>query len=160
MDTQNNQPNIKGWGADLDHNNRPAYPMERIPARDIGVHWEKPEQQKQTVEILVSKERPGITSLFGTTVPLRGLSGKFRKFAFKYSENDIRHWMILLLADRVDMVEGILDDLKSGHFPNLYKEMGLKAELRHNKIGFAKRVVLPTLVIGALGYFLVKRVRR
>ena len=27
---------IKGWGSDLDHKNRPAYPMERKPPRLEG----------------------------------------------------------------------------------------------------------------------------
>ena len=44
--------------------------------------------------------------------------------AFKQSENDMRHWLMLLLADRVNVVEGLIDDLAHGHVPNLFKEMG------------------------------------
>ena len=33
---------IQGWGADLDHKDRPGYPMERTPPRLEGVHWDQP----------------------------------------------------------------------------------------------------------------------
>ena len=65
----NGHAHINGWGADLDHKNRPAYPKERTPPRLEGIHWDQPEQQAQNVEILHSNERPGITPVFGTSVP-------------------------------------------------------------------------------------------
>lgn len=139
---------IKGWGADLDHADRPAYPMERIPARLEGVHWHEPEQQDETVEILQSSERPSITPLFGTTLPPSGLSGQVRRFAFRYSENDLRHWMLLLFADRVNMFEGLGADLKRGHIPNLFAEMGGKAEFKHNRQAAVKKVVIASAVAG------------
>ncbi len=65
MENKKDYSHIQGWGADLDPVNRPAYPKERIPARLKGIHWDHPEQQKQTVEILRSNERPDITPVFG-----------------------------------------------------------------------------------------------
>ncbi len=127
-----------GWGADLEARNRPAEPMERQPAR-IAVPWSVPEQQAPRVEILHSVERPRITPVFGTTHPPRGLSGSVRRYAFRYSENDLRHWLLLLAADRLDMGEGLVDDLRSGRIPNLPREMGLRAELRHNPRGAARK---------------------
>ena len=117
MDTVTNTPektrevparfaHIKGWGADLDHAMRPAYPMERMPARLEGDHFHAPVQQAQTVEILQSIERPSITPIFGTPQPLSGMSGMLRRAAFRYNESDLRHWLMLLFADRVNMVEG------------------------------------------------------
>ena len=35
---------------------------------------------------------------------------KARKIAFRWAENDMRHWLILLAADRVNVVEGIGED--------------------------------------------------
>jgi hypothetical protein len=102
--------NIPGWGADLDRANRPAVPMEHSPPRLHGVHWDKPAQQPQTVEILHSIEGPPITPVFGTSVPPSGLSGVIRRRAFRRSESDLRHWMLLLMADRVNVVEGLLQD--------------------------------------------------
>lgn len=104
---------IPGWGADLDRANRPAVPMEHSPPRLEGVHWdEPPPQQPVTVEVLHSIERPGITPVFGTSMPPHGVSGVLRRIAFRRAENDLRHWMLLLAADRVDVVEGLIEDAR------------------------------------------------
>lgn len=97
---------IRDWGVDLPRSRRPAVPMERTPPRLQGLHWEQPEQQPQRIELLRSIERPDIPPVFGTSVPPRGVSGAIRRRAFRHSENDLRHWMMLLLADRVNVVEG------------------------------------------------------
>jgi hypothetical protein len=103
---------IPGWGADLDPANRPAVPKERTPPRLENLPWTEPEQQQSDVLVLHSTERPGITPVFGTSVPPSGLSGVLRKRAFRRSENDVRHWMMLMLADRVNVVEGLFSDLR------------------------------------------------
>ncbi|MDB5844981.1 MAG: hypothetical protein JWP79_2291, partial [Polaromonas sp.] len=100
---------IEGWGADLDTANRPAYPMERTPPRLDGIPALVPQLRK--VEIFHSTERPGITPVFGSSTPPRGISGALRRVAYKFSENDLRHWFILLFADRVNVGEGIVEDL-------------------------------------------------
>lgn len=148
---------IKGWGVDLDPKDRPAVPMERTPPR-LEVRPGEPEQQAQTVEILQSTERPRITPVFGTTVPPSGVSGGMRRLAFRYSENDLRRWMLLLAADRVNMVEGVVDDLRHGHVPNIYAEMGGRAELRHNPAGAAKKAAVLAGVL-TVAYLLWKRGR-
>ena len=107
-----NVNDIPGWGADLDPANRPAYPRERTPPRLDNVHWDQPEQQASDVLVLHSIERPGITPVFGTSVPPSGLSGAIRKRAFRRSENDLRHWLMLMFADRVNVVEGLLQDAR------------------------------------------------
>lgn len=147
---------IPGWGSDLDHKNRPAYPMERTPPRLNAVSSHAPEQQAETVKILYSKERPGITPLFGTTVPLSGISGKLREFAFKYSENDLRHWLVLLLADRIHMFEGIASDLRRGHIPDLIAETGMRSEFKYNRAGAIRKTVAITSVLG-IGLYLIMR---
>jgi hypothetical protein len=38
-----------------------------------------------------------------------------------------------MLADRVNVIEGIVQDLAHGHIPNLISERGLKAEWKYNK---------------------------
>ncbi|GGX93952.1 hypothetical protein [Pseudoduganella dura] len=149
---------IQGWGADLDHKNRPAYPMERTPPR-IDAPLTQPEQQPRNVEVLVSLERPHITPLFGSPNPPRGVSGMVRRAAFKETENDIRHWLLLMLADRIDVVEGLVDDLARGHVPNILGEMGIKAEWQHNKKGLAQKVAIGAAVAGVAWYFLSRRDR-
>ena len=110
-----NQPfdraSIPGWGADLDRANRPAVPMERTPPRLEGVHWTTPPAQESTVEILQSTEHFVRPPVFGTSLPPRGISGWMRRRAFRHSENDLRHWLMLLAADRVDAAEGIVADV-------------------------------------------------
>lgn len=150
---------IQGWGADLDRRNRPAVPMERMPQR-LDVSGRPPAQQIQRMEVLVSPERPHITPLFGTGAPPRGLSGVLRRLAFKTTENDIRHWLLLLLADRVNMVEGIGQDLARGHVPNMLSEMGIKAEWEHNRAGLVKKAAVATAVAGVAYYLLSRRNNR
>jgi hypothetical protein len=44
------------------------------------------------------------------------------------------------VADRVNVIEGIIDDIKHGHFPNLIKERGWDAEWKYNKSGMIKNI--------------------
>jgi hypothetical protein len=151
---------IKGWGADLDKKNRPAVPMERTPPRFIHQHEGQIEQQAETVEVLVSTERPGITPIFGTRQPPSGVSGMIRRAAFKTTENDLRHWLLLLLADRVNVVEGLVDDLAHGHVPNMLGEMGIKAEWKHNPAGLVKKAAIATALVGTAVYLMKGRKQR
>jgi hypothetical protein len=103
---------VKGWGVDADPKNDPTYPMKhRNDGEHAGYSWERPPQQQTDVEILHSNERPNVTATFGTSTPPAGLSGMIRRAAFNFSENSYGHWVPLMLADRVGMVEGVVDDL-------------------------------------------------
>jgi hypothetical protein len=141
---------IPGWGSDLDKKNRPAVPMERTPPRFIHVPEGQPVQQAQTVEVFCSPERPGITPIFGTAQPPKWLSGAIRRLAYKLPENDLRHWLMLIAADRVNMVEGIVDDLAHGHVPNVLGEMGIRSELRYNPAGLVRKTLITAAVVGGI----------
>lgn len=110
--THRDHSHIQAWGVDLERSNRPAVPMERTPPRLEGVHWDEPEQQPQHVEVLVSRERQGMPPVFGTSVPPNGPSAGLRRKAFEYTENNIKHWLLLIAADRVDVMEGRAEDFK------------------------------------------------
>jgi hypothetical protein len=138
--SERNHDHIEGWGADLDPADRPAVPKERTPPRLENVHWDVPEQQALRVEILHSTERPGITPVFGTACPPSGLSGALRRRAFRHSENDVRHWLMLLAADRVNVVEGLLTDARES--PR------------------SRRVATGALVVGVLAYVALRQTRR
>ena len=157
--TREQLAHIQGWGADLDRKNRPAVPMERTPPRFIHQHEGKLPQQPENVEILVSTERPGITPIFGTAQPPKGLSGMIRRVAFKWSENDLRRWLLLLAADRVNVVEGIGEDLAQGKVPNVLGEMGIKAEWEHNRAGLVKKAVIAGAVVGTAVYLMRRKER-
>jgi hypothetical protein len=152
--------NIQGWGADLDPQARPAVPMERTPPRFIEPHYEQPEQQPVTVKVFHSTERPGLTPVFGTSTPPSGVSGLIRAGAFRFSENDIRRWLMLLFADRVNVVEGILEDLSHGHVPDIFKEMGGPAEWKYNRAGFYRKAAIAGAVVAILLYANSRRRRR
>ncbi len=149
---------IKGWGVDADPKNDPTYPMKnRNDGEHAGYSWERPAQQPITVEILHSNERPDLTSVFGTSTPPSGPSGAIRRFAFRYSESSYGHWLPLMLADRVSVVEGVLADLKHGHVPNILAEGGWRAEWRNNRTGLFRRILLRVALVSAAVAYLRSR---
>src|SRR6478735_7898854 len=144
---------IPGWGIDADPMNDPTYPMKphRTDAEQTGYSWERPTLQTQDVEVLHSIERPNLTAVFGTTSPPRGLSGMIRRLAFKSSENEYSHWLPLVIADRVDVVEGVLEDIAHGIFPNILAEKGYNGKFKHDKAGAIYRIAMGTLItLGAI----------
>ena len=145
---------VKGWGVDANPKNDPTYPMKnRNNGEHAGYSWDRPPQQPISVEVLHSNERPNVSATFGTASPPAGVSGVIRRAAFKYSENSYGHWLPLMLADRVDMVEGVLDDLSYGQVPNIFGEMGWKAEWKHNRKSLVTRVLVGTVIASvALAY--------
>ena len=154
-------PGVRGWGADLDPAMRPAVPMHRYPQRFVDIDTEDiPPQPTRGVKVFHSTERPGLTPVFGTAQPPAGLSGLIRKAAFRQSENDLRRWLMLLFADRVNVVEGIIEDLAHGHVPNIFKEMGGPAEWRYNRQGFVRKAAIAGGVVALLLYLNSRRHRR
>ncbi len=158
-DTKKDYSQITGWGVDADPKNDPTYPMKnRNNGEQAGYSWERPPQQPITVEILHSIERPNVTAVFGTSTPPSGVSGMIRRFAFKYSESSYGHWLPLILADRVNVVEGVLHDLMHGYVPNIFGERGWKAEWQHNKQSLVRRVLVSAaLTFAATAYLRSRR---
>lgn len=100
-------PNIKDWGVDADPKNRPGVPREVEPRKVRGAYWDQPEYQAGDVDP-ARPEYKQVTPVFGTGQPASGLSGKIRQAAYKVPEYRTMHWMALLLADRVNVVEWAL----------------------------------------------------
>jgi hypothetical protein len=147
--------NIPGWGVDADSENDPTYPMKHRTGADYeGLNYEKAPQQKHDMTVFKSVERPTMTRVFGTSTPPTGVSGSIRAHAYKYSESHPAHWMTLILADRVNVVEGIIDDLAHGHIPNIFAERGWRAEWKYNRGRMIRKVVttvvVTTVIIGLL----------
>ena len=149
--TPKDYSHIKGWGIDADPKNDPTYPMRKRSNEDHGGYsWERPPLQSVDIEVLHSIERPNITAVFGTSKPPAGLSGMLRRFAFQYGEGSFAHWIPLIVADRVDVVEGIVDDLKKGHIPNIIEERGMKAEWKYNRTGLLQKLAVGAVVTSAV----------
>ncbi len=153
---EDNYTHIKGWGIDADPENEPTYPIKHWTGDDHNrLNYEKAPQQQETVEILLSNERPAMTRVFGTSAPPSGLSGMIRRYAFKHSEGRWSHWLPLILADRVNMIEGIVDDLRHGHIPNIIAERGWKSEWKYNRKSLWSKVAAGVLV-GTVAVILMK----
>ena len=150
---------ISGWGIDADPENDPTYPMqhrEKAPPRTYP--GERATQQESSVEVLRSNERPNNSAVFGTTVPPSGLSGMIRRFAFRYSENEYRHWLPLLVADRVNVVEGLVSDLAHGKVPNIFAEKGYAVDWKHNRPALvAKLGTVAAIAAGVTAYLVLSK---
>lgn len=131
---------IPGWGADLDPADRPAVP--KLQRLETGAHWEFPERQPERWPRERSIEHQMLTPVFGTSAPARLLSGRIRKYAYAaHSEGKAAHWLLLILADRVDAVEHHLQSFVTLRPDNPITETGVKAEFTHmnSKAGIASR---------------------
>jgi hypothetical protein len=148
---------IKGWGIDADPENDPTYPMRRREKDPKDAKLPRPTQQTEEVEILKSNERPTLSAVFGTAVPLSGLSGMIRRFAFKYSENSYLHWLPLIMADRVNVLEGFAEDLAHGKLPNIWNEKGYNSEAKFNKTGLALKAAGVAVVTTTVVLLLTKK---
>ena len=128
---------IPFWGIDLDPENRPGVPYEHAPRPVPGAHWITPARQVTSVPVLKAAGVDRLTPVFGTATPPHGISGALRRVAYRAPDHRARHWLLLLVADRVDAIE-------------------------HNLGGFARRA-LPVVTIAAavgLGVSVLRRSRR
>ncbi|GGE95835.1 hypothetical protein [Sphingomonas prati] len=150
---------VPGWGVDADVRNNPTWPIRhREDLRTLGLDWDRPAQQSPDVEILQSIEHDRLPAVVGTSTPPSGLSGMIRRYAFRRSESDWWHWLLLMGADRINVVEGVVEDLGHGRIPNIPAEMGARAEWAHNKRGLATKAAV---IAGAtLAILAVLRFRR
>ena len=141
---------IAGWGSDLDPARRPGVPRDKAP--EIGVESLYPpiEPQVARIKIHKSSEHGQLTPVFGTSCPPQGLSGALRDMAYRFSEGQLPHWLTLMLADRVNVVEGLVDDMRRLQPPNLVKELGLAAQWRHNRAGVLRNAALASLCVAGV----------
>jgi hypothetical protein len=149
---------IPGWGADLDPEDRPSVPKLRSPADRSGADREFPERQPEKWPRERSIEHKFLTPVFGTSCPPRGVSGALRRFSYrKYSEGRAAHWLLLLVADRVDAGENHLRSLLTPRPDNPITQTGVLSEFsRHgisSRIGRKRadvkhHVVDPVIVAG------------
>lgn len=145
---------VPGWGVDADPDNDPTWPM-RDRSRDDGpgLNWVRPDVQLADVEILQSVEHVRQPAAFGSSTPPTGLSGVIRRRAFRFSESQWGHWLLLMLADRVNTVEGLIDDLGRRSPPDARTRQSLRR--RPHEGAFVSAVA----VIALAGAVLARRRR-
>ncbi len=168
---------IPGWGADLDPADRPSVPRERFDPSFSGAHWgEHPERQPEKWPRERSVEHTELPPVFGTTCPPKGLSGVVRKHAYaQYSEGQAAHWLLLIAADRIDVLASALRSLVTLRPDNPITETGVLAELKrhglrsrlgHKRADVKHHWMDPLIVgapwagVGAATYLTIRRVRR
>lgn len=126
---------IPGWGVDSDPSDRPSVPKLQFREDLTGAHWEFPDRQPEKWPRERSIEHKFLTPVFGTAQPPKGLSGVIRRFSYaRYSEGRAAHWLLLMLADRVDAVEEHLKSFATLHPDNPITETGIKAEFTHHGV--------------------------
>jgi hypothetical protein len=123
---------IPGWGVDLDPKDRPSVPKLQFQEDLTGAHWEFPERQPERYPRERSPEHKMLTPVFGTAQPPSGVPGAIRRYAYRYSEGRAAHWLLLMLADRVDAVEEHVKSFATLHPDNPITETGIKAEFTHH----------------------------
>ncbi|MFB1481233.1 hypothetical protein [Corallococcus sp. RDP092CA] len=89
---------------DQDPANRPGVPMETAPRPLAGARVPIAPQHAE-VPVFKHAGRKQMPPVFGTAQPPKGLSGLLRKAAYAKPDHKPGHWMMLLLADRVDVWE-------------------------------------------------------
>jgi hypothetical protein len=152
---------IPGWGADLDPADRPSVPRESLTWRPEGAVPGVPEQQPHGEGRERSIEHADLTPVFGTAQPLTGLSGAVRRLAYaRWSEARAAHWLVLVAADRIDVLE---HGLRSAPLV----ATGLRTEITHHglrsRLGRGRAdvvhqpldvavVTAPKLVVGYVAY--------
>ena len=140
---------IKGWGVDLDPKDRPMFPME-LPSDVMDVRGDVETWQVPSMDVYVSIEHPNRTPVFGETCPPKGLSGALRKYAYRYGEGTNRHWMTLILADRIDILESLVGGVLRGRPDRYIQEKGWKANLEYDSERGPNYIAVGAVLLGAI----------
>lgn len=93
-----------GTGVDGALRMRPGVPRERTDGERPAARREEPARQPGADAL----GRTGLrvsTPVFGTAQPARGASGALRRAAYRVPEHRATRWVLLLAADRVDVLE-------------------------------------------------------
>ena len=101
-----------GAGVDASPQARPGVPMyAQRPRSPEAAAWSYPPSQAGGQDHLKRAGLKRLTPVFGTANPPHGVAGLLRRAAYGYPESLARRWMMLFLADRVDVVEDRLGSL-------------------------------------------------
>lgn len=161
MNLTNNmdKSHIPGWGVDADKSVRPNHIMWKVAEKGTGAHWSVPEQQPGFKDFH-SNERPGPTRVFGTSVAPSGVSGFIRGKAFLYSEGSFAHWFMLMFADRINVFEGIIDDLLHGTRPRLLIERGWNVDKKFKTKRYKRVMFFSAFCAIAIPLFILAKSKR
>jgi hypothetical protein len=109
--SSNNEAAVPGAAIDANRARRPGVPMETEPRPVGSAHWAAPERQTDPGNVLKRRGLSELTPVFGTSVAPRGISGAIRRAAYDLPEHYATHWLLLLLSDRIDALEGAIEEI-------------------------------------------------
>src|SRR5512133_2445984 len=89
-------------GIDRDPSRRPGVPRERNPEPWPNSRFPPARMRAPPSAPKHNRPHKPMPPVYGTAVPLHGLSGLVRRAAYHYPDHWMRHWTLLLFADRVD----------------------------------------------------------
>ena len=90
---------------DQDFAARPGVPHELDPPAPLAdAHWLVPDQQVSDAKPLVGHGRP-LTPIYSVANAPRGVSGLVRRLAYRIPDYRPRRWALLILADKIDVIE-------------------------------------------------------
>lgn len=90
------------WGVDLDPSRRPGVPMMREPQPWPNARFPPERQAGESSVPRHGRSNKPMPPVFSTAIPLHGLSGAIKKFAYRSPDHYPSHWLLLMLSDRVD----------------------------------------------------------
>lgn len=90
------------WGVDQDRGRRPGVPKLRSPQPWPHTRFPPEPQQGRPSVPLHGRPNKRMPPVFSTALPPRGLAGLVRRLAYRYPDHLPRHWLLVLLGDRVD----------------------------------------------------------
>ncbi len=99
------------WGVDLDPASRPGVPRERDPRPWPNTRFPPEHQAGEPSSPLHGRSNKSMPPVYGTAVPLRGLAGLVKRMAYRSPDHRTRHWLLLMLGDRVDVATHRLQPL-------------------------------------------------
>ncbi len=106
MDAEGFEPmEMPYWGSDLHPERRPGVPREAPPHLLPGTHWIEPPRQPLEGRVLRHAGIIRPTPVFSTALPPKGASGALRRAAYRVPDHHVSHWLLLLVADRGDVLE-------------------------------------------------------
>ena len=87
---------------DLDRARRPGHLRTREPRPFPNTRF--PPERQQGLPAMPKHNRPNkpFPPVFGTSTPLRGLSGAVRTLAYGLPDHKPAHWLLMMLGDRVE----------------------------------------------------------
>ena len=120
---------------------RPGIPMEAEPGPPVALQEapvaaaDAPSPPQPGAERHLRRAAlEGPTPVIGTAQPPHGLSGFIRRKAYEVPERFARHWMLLLVADRVDVAEDRVGSALAGPLDSLGMP-GQAGHARRNPFG-------------------------